>query len=295
MHGMTKEEYKERVSYMAQWADTLRIELTRLIEDSPPNTIYHYTDITGLLGLVKSGCIWATHVNRLNDSSENRHGFKFIGEYVRNNTPPASKPLFDRALSGLHSVDTYIACYSTADDLLSQWRNYVRTQVGYSLGFDIRLMVSLDERIPLLEPIIYQEQRARNVLDHLIGRVNAFTTQNPLGEVEAGFLLGTLEAWLNIYACTIKHHSFEEEREYRHFYQPGRTKLELAPVFRSGQFGLTPYVEIYFLENRKLPLKTITIGPCQDFNLEFNALRILLDRYEYQDVEVLQSEIPLRF
>jgi len=59
-----------------------------LISDSFPDTIYHYTDVNGLIGLISSGCIWAIHVNRLNDLSENKHGFDLVMEHVRANLPP---------------------------------------------------------------------------------------------------------------------------------------------------------------------------------------------------------------
>lgn len=72
---------------MSQWSESVRSELARLITDSPPKIIYHYTDSYGLLGLIESGSIWATHVSRLNDSSEYHHGAKLVTDFVRDNMP----------------------------------------------------------------------------------------------------------------------------------------------------------------------------------------------------------------
>jgi hypothetical protein len=141
---MDNYEFESKMSVMDQWAETLRVELVRLITDRPPNIIYHYTDVNGLIGLIDSGCIWATHVSRLNDASENMHGFNLVIEHVRANLPIASRPLIEKALLGLRSVDTYVACYSTKSDLLSQWRNYTGTKVGYSLGLETSQMATLD-------------------------------------------------------------------------------------------------------------------------------------------------------
>lgn len=291
---MDNDEYEDKVSVMNQWAETVRAELALLITDKPSATIYHYTDVNGLIGLITSGCIWATHVSRLNDSSENAHGFNLVIAHVRDNLPKSSRPLIEKALLELQSVDTYVACYSTNCDLLSQWRNYTGTRVGYSLGFETSRMVTLDDRMPLLEQVIYKDSVAKAVLNLLLKKVDDFLNQNSFGEVEVGYLLGMVRAMLNIIACIVKHHKFEEENEYRQFFQPGRTGLKMEPFFRASQFGLTPYVKIQFLEKGTLPLKNVTVGPCQDFDNESNALRLLLGSCGYEGVEVLKSEIPLR-
>jgi Protein of unknown function (DUF2971) len=291
---MNSAEYENKISFMNQWSDSVRSELASLISDNPPGIIYHYTDVNGLIGLIKDGCIWATHVSRLNDSSENKHGFNLVTKFVLSNLPESSKPLIEKALAELHSVDTYVACYSTKDDLLSQWRNYTGSSVGYSLGFATEQMATTDYKMPLLEQVIYKDSIAKSVLTRLLDKVDEFVNNNSFGEVEVGYLLGIVQATLNNIACIIKHHKFEEENEYRQFYQPGNTCLELEPDFRAGQFGLTPYVKIHFLEKERLPLKSVTVGPCQDIEIESNVLKILLSKHGYDHVEVLKSEIPLR-
>jgi hypothetical protein len=90
------------------------------------------------------------------------------------------------------------------------------------------------------------------------------------------------------------HPKFEEENEYRQFYQPGATSLQLENKFRNGRFGLTPYVEVPFIEEGRLPLRSVTIGPCQDEELEIYTVKTLLEKHSYTNVEVLVSEIPLR-
>lgn len=291
---MTNHTYEKKFSLMDKWGDTVREDLVRIISDSPSSIVYHYTDVNGLIGIVTSGCIRATHVNRLNDSSENKLGFELVQKYVRKNMPKASRPLFEKVLSEFQSVDTYVACYSTENDLLGQWRNYTGTQVGYSLGFDTSQMATLDDKLPPLEAVIYDQRIVEILLDSLIKRVDEFLNNNSFGDIEVGYLLGMVNAMLNIVACITKYPKFEEEKEYRHIYQPGKTGLELTPCFKSGRFGLTPYVEIKFLKSGYLPLKSVTIGPCQDFNLEFRTLKILLQSKGYGDLEILKSEIPLR-
>lgn len=128
----------------------------------------------------------------------------------------------------------------------------------------------------------------------MLGKVEEYFVCRSFGEVEVGYISGMVQAMLNIIACILKHPTFEEEREYRQIYQPGSAKLVLNTEFRQGQFGLTPYVKIEFLERNRLPLRTVTVGLCQDPEAESNALKMILSRYGYENVQVLASEIPLR-
>ncbi len=99
---------------------------------------------------------------------------------------------------------------------------------------------------------------------------------------------------LNLIASILKLQSFEGEHEYRRIYQPGRTSLVLNTEFRNGQFGLTPFVKIEFLEKNRCPLRTVTVGPCRDPEAESNALKLLLSRNGYEKVQVHESGIPVR-
>ncbi|MHB1183646.1 MAG: DUF2971 domain-containing protein [Desulfobulbia bacterium] len=291
---MDEIEYERRISDLNGWAESVRAELASLITDRPASVIYHYTDIVGLMGIISSGRVWATHTDKLNDASENRHGYEFVADHVRVNLPRPSRPIFEKALSVLHSVDTYVTCYSTQSDLLSQWRNYAVGRVGYSLGFETTRMATGDGSMPLLEAVIYRDDVARSIIDQLLGRIDAYFGNQSFGEVEVGYVSGMVRAQLNIIACILKHPKFVEESEYRQIYQPSNSALVLNTEFRQGRFGLTPFVRIGFLEKDRLPLKTITIGPCQDPEIESNALKMFLSSNGYAHVEVLISEIPLR-
>ena len=279
---------------MEQWWEALRSELAAIIPDSPPKIIYHYTDTNGLLGIIESGKIWATHVSRLNDSSEYHHGINVVADCVKNAMPASSKPLVDKILSEFKKVETFVASYSTEHDLLSQWRTYSGGKVGYCLGLATDGIATLDDSTPLLEAVIYKDSLAQQVISTMLKRVADYLHTNQFGEVEVGFLLGSVGATLANLACTIKHPKFEEENEYRQFYQPGAASLQLEKKFRNGRFGLTPYVKIPFTASGRLPLRSVTIGPCQDAELEMSIVKMLLDKHSYANVEILLSEIPLR-
>jgi hypothetical protein len=202
--------------------------------------------------------------------------------------------LVEKILSEFKRVGTYVASYSTKHDLLSQWRSYSGGKVGYCLGLATDGIATLDDSTPLLEPVIYKDSLAQQVISKMVNRVDEYLQNNKFGDVEVGFLLGMVGGTLANLACTIKHPKFEEENEYRQFYQPGATSLQLEQNFRNGRFGLTPYVEVPFIEEGRLPLRSVTIGPCQDADLEIYIIKPLLEKHSYLNVEVLVSEIPLR-
>ena len=187
-----------------------------------------------------------------------------------------------------------MASYSTKQDLLSQWRSYSGGKVGYCLGLATDEIATLDDSTPLLEPVIYKDSLAQQVISTMVKRVEEYLQDNQFGDVEVGFLLGMVGGTLANLACTIKHPKFEEENEYRQFYQPGATSLQLEQKFRNDRFGLTPYVEVPFIAENRLPLRSVTIGPCKDAELEINTVKTLLEKHSYSNVEVLKSEIPLR-
>lgn len=292
--SMEPSEYEERFKRMEQWWEILRFELAAIISERPPIIIYHYTDINGLLGMVEKGKIWATHVSRLNDSSEHLYGIKAVEDCVPKSMPASSMPLVDKILSEFKKVHTYVTSYSTEHDLLSQWRGYSGGNVGYCLGLATNGIATLDHSTPLLETVIYQDHLAQKVISTMVNRIDRYLNNNQFGDVEVGFLLGKIRGTLAILACTIKHPGFKEENEYRQFYQPGATSLKLEKKFRNGRFGLTPYVEVPFKEVGRLPLTSVTIGPCQDPELEMNIVKTLLEKYSYTNVEILVSKIPLR-
>jgi hypothetical protein len=41
------------------------------------NTLYHYTSLTGIIGILQTRFIWATNALCLNDASEFSHGLDF--------------------------------------------------------------------------------------------------------------------------------------------------------------------------------------------------------------------------
>jgi hypothetical protein len=117
----------------------------RLAEDAAPYqpTIYHYTDVKGALGILRSGRIWFTERRHLNDPVEIRYGLDVGHELFEIAAKNRGKGIpNDAALHlkgehdfGLATYGFWIASFSLDDNDLVQWRNYADEGRGVCLGF----------------------------------------------------------------------------------------------------------------------------------------------------------------
>jgi hypothetical protein len=62
----------------------------------PPDILYHYTTQPGLLGIIRTQEIWASHTQYLNDAREFRHAIAVVEDEGR------VKPQKKYAFSGIH-------------------------------------------------------------------------------------------------------------------------------------------------------------------------------------------------
>lgn len=124
----------------------------------PEGLLYHYTDQKGLLGILESKSIWATHVRHLNDISEFTLGWNrswekllcLVGEsdYEYKDQLQRVYSRFRNVISNSPGHSAYYVWCLTDDkaadtehrdfegDRLSQWRGYSGAGNGFSLGFD---------------------------------------------------------------------------------------------------------------------------------------------------------------
>lgn len=134
------------------------------LQSSPPRYLYHYTDTTGLVGIVSGQQLWMSNAEFLNDSAEIRYGAGVLELAIRaeiNNLPESTsnfdilRSAYVRALSDLESLShgaggfiglqCNIACFCEEPDLLSQWRGY-SVGGGYCIQFDTAKLRVLDNR-----------------------------------------------------------------------------------------------------------------------------------------------------
>jgi len=283
--------------------------------------LWHYTDASGLMGIVEHERLWATQTSFLNDSTELEYGFDLamsvIASYDRTNLKEAT----DRFLTGLvdpekpelknwldKHLDVYVTCFSGDGDMLSQWRAYSGRDDagGYALGLGTRpplqgwpQMAPGDHEFALRQVLydpIEQQAACHSLIDALVAVLDADPSDNELTKSFARNLIdGVVEL-----ASWCKHPAFEEEREWRIVYVRNNDASKVDVQHRISRGLLVPYVKLELPSpvgalSGHLPLRAINFGPGPEPTLKLRGVKSLLAGYpHYAKVPVEGSAAPLR-
>ena len=109
----------------------------------PPTKLSHYTTLSGLEGIVRTRSLWASNASFLNDKAELTHALNaskkaiklLSSEKALRAWGPALETAFHELKKGLQA-QSYVACFCSDDDNLSQWRGYGGAVQGVSLTFE---------------------------------------------------------------------------------------------------------------------------------------------------------------
>jgi hypothetical protein len=148
--------------------------------------LYHYTSIEGLQGILERRCLWSTHFEYLNDSTEVIYGQKVNDGVIQGRINKCSEltqvflhQMFDMHHMIYQGIAIYLSCFCEDGDLLSQWRSYGSGGGGCAIGFKPRL-VNENGRSRLPSPqelgfgiakVIYEEEEQRQLAHGLVDRV----------------------------------------------------------------------------------------------------------------------------
>lgn len=313
-------------------------------------SLFHYTDASGLIGILSSNSLFATDYRFMNDPSELGEAGKLIvpvfeAEIARL-TPELTKknflrPEFYKELGTrghlLQAESLYGAVIKAANNaspfflfsfcrhdeksdeynhgLLSQWRGY-SSGGGFAIEFDeSQLDKMLNEEIAAFAYAGYRtadvtyenhgehfkaegyQQIAREMLRKLF-MSNGLDISEVTGKEQS---LDKLFLDFLITAPFFKNTGFKEECEYRisavcirkNKVPKGFGKEVKTIKFRSRGSMITPYIDLFASLGKKLPLKSIIVGPHLRQSEQVEAAKLLVEAYDY-DVPIKTSQIPLR-
>ena len=111
-------------------------------QNNKKQMLYHYTSVKGFLLMMEkiseNKCyIFPGNCRYQNDENELSEGKKLIEEYIEvniNNIDQSTISLIKDSLN-CFSNDVYVTCFSSADDMLEQWKYYGK-DCGLAIGFD---------------------------------------------------------------------------------------------------------------------------------------------------------------
>jgi DUF2971 family protein len=302
-------------------------ELFDQAQGARPHTLFHYTNGTGLQGILESNRVWATHAQYLNDSTELIYACEVIKaaveQQIDDQAPAAIIELGRQIVSlldPLHIHDflrTYMACFCEEGDLLSQWRGYGGGGGvgGYALGLEGRQIGDrfFGERTPEqdleLFRVIYDDSVQKTLINSVVSRTfdvlrSIEEKHGPDAAGAAMFVCTTfVQRQLAICLICFKSPAFSEEKEWRVVHvEPRDQPSGVAEVkFRTTATNIIPYIELDLSPqagpfHNRIPLAKVVYGPSPHPDLLRSSLAMMLQRYGYRWplTEIERSTIPLR-
>lgn len=273
----------------------------------PPSILWHYTTQPGLIGIIGSRELWASHIRFLNDSRELGHSLDIFEQVLQaaSDAGRIAAAMVRTIISSIrqtHEPDarhsTFVTSLSQAEDDISQWRAYAPGEVGYAMGFNpARFPKDQTEAWPVrLMPCIYdrseQEAAFNEISETILSMLSVTTPLTDAIRVRVSSL-----AFLNFMrlAPRFKHRAFKHEQEWRLASQRDAVGSKTLRGVRSARSFLVPHLRLPLAELLDLGLDEIIVGPCQYPELAVAGLRSLLDSHDIsRDVRIRQSKVPFR-
>jgi len=257
--------------------------------------IYHYCAIDSVLPIIQSKALWMSDITKMNDPLEYSLGFTQLESVFSDIFPEHVNWLKYR--NTMNSNMILSTSFSKQPDVLSQWRAYSSDGGGIAVGFCEKDILSINQYTKA-EAVNYNENSIREIARELI--VNH--PYNKSSFAMKGFNTTDLNLAnkLSELATFYKSDFYEEEQEIR-IVRPLNTHAIIETIkrpqeviddtkvnYRNSQYGLIPYVNLYFTNNETIAIKEIIIGPKSKFSkidLEF-----LLAYNGLHNVEIKKSK-----
>jgi hypothetical protein len=285
----------------------------KLYSEAPTETIYHYTNFGGLIGIVEKKVLWASDILYMNDSAEMSHTVNLIKAEVsaRIDDPRANQKLLaqfqywvsNRITTG-HML--FAASFRANGNLLSQWRGYSALGKGVSIGFNPQyLLACADKQSFQLGKCVYEPSTQQALIRQIIKSVE--TLADEFGENTDETLRNPSESYYDIFervesdllriAAILKHPSFREEEEWRIVSPVLLDYVATLVKFREGTSMLVPYLEFQLGLGNDGPieLEQVVLGPTPNINLSMNSLTMFLSKMGVKVNEgISYCQIPYR-
>jgi hypothetical protein len=293
-------------------------QLPELEKQAVPDCVYHYTDAAGVLGIMRSRQIWATDYRFLNDSAEILYTTQLAQEVARREFLGGQSGLGEKFVEYVSSAARpdvyektpyYLACFSEADNSLSQWRAYGGSQ-GYALRLPGDLSTSAEYQhdgrqnpgITLLK-VVYERNFHESYVRTLIGLliriceapVLAAIHEKEGSEVALARFLPFFWGQIDRASYRFKHPDFAVEKEWR-LVAWGDVHREM---YRAGS-DLVPYIEMPVWASSRpgvpMPITAVLAGPNPYPERTLHALGRALTSHGYDeaDCQRLGSDTPAR-
>jgi len=273
----------------------------------PNQSVYHYTNLGGLYGILSKNDLWLTHARYSNDEEEMTHGYRTAQDVLTELRPIAQQDP-DRTAYLTLLVDllkkptkegVYICCFCLKDNLLSQWRGYGANGTGVSIQLNSRDFANVagpdspfqsQGGLMRLWKVNYDPIRQRDIVRKAIDF--AFENLKYLSVQERAQRAADA---IEFFVPTFKNGDFAEEEECRLIFSPPHP-CPLPLSFRVARGMLVPYYSLRELAKNpqwRLPITGLRIGPTAHKGPNKESAELLLTLAGYT-LSVDLSDTPYR-
>lgn len=215
------------------------------------DTIWHYTDVKGALGILESGRFWFTERAHLNDPSEVKHGLDLAVGIVEELAREASSQLrnvsarflrdgLDRTLG---TFGFYVGSFSFDSDDLGQWRAYADEGRGVALGFSSTAFDNPSPESGIETPHTFTvrydgsvlKEYQRRAVNRALNLLEEPELQDEISkhhETAVARIFTTLALLLIWNSVMFKHPAYEHEKEFRVLHLGERKDFEIRSFHR---------------------------------------------------------------
>lgn len=274
-------------------------------------TLYHYTSLQSLIGMMETDNLWMSKGNFLNDSSELIYFANVlktvIGKMQRQKETELWKLFVDELEAAMghfleqieeSGFEVYIFSMSHTQDSLALWYNYAKGE-GYNLGFYaenlLGKLTGLQEGRRAIHGFVEYDRKEQELLlmNFLIGTFKV-AKNHDIQKVKAAL---SEHFFTIISSCAIffKDPAFKSEEEYRIALMDKSGELQPAVRFRAQNGVIIPYIALDF--NGQLPLSHITIGPKNNIDIAKRGMEHYLKSkgYDIEQLTISKSVAALRY
>lgn len=272
--------------------------LFELYAERPTRVLYHYTSLSGLMGIIESKGLYATDIRFFNDAAEMAHTAHLIQEEIaiRMERPSSDHKLLEQLRRWVNDRLTnghmqFVASFTANGSILSQWRGYCPRGQGVSLGFHQEaLRDTAIAQSYQLGRCRYDSKEQKTIVSSIVETIQLLAGE--LGEVRDLSLRHPHETYFHVFeaveedllrvAALLKHPSFHEEEEWRAV-SPIEANYVSAPIrYREGRSMLLPYMKFALPRSRddSLAIEHVYLGPTPNVNHSMTSLSRYLSKYE---------------
>lgn len=279
--------------------------------NDPAGLVYHFTDASGLIGIVENSKLWASRAACLNDVGEVKHGLR-VAETILDARTKNGSAISNIALGHLSAskpeipIDPFVVSFCGREAKSGQWLNYGQQGHGYAIGFEPQGIMHKGKGWESVR-VLYDEPEQRGVLKSSIERAESeaasFISNLDQGDREEGEKVAghSLSAALRATAPCFKHSSFSDEEEWRvfdyHIEGPRIASQRMKnPKFRASNGRIIPFIELQLPPGNESPIREIVVGYQIDEAVARESIRFLLRTagLSLDNVLIRRSEVAVQ-